>query len=90
MVLQQEPLGPSELIPGTRAEPRAELVAPTEAGDDLALSTVEHHHISRVVQLQGGNLSRSARALGISLSTLKRKLGRHRPGGSILGRTGAE
>jgi DNA-binding protein Fis len=65
-------------------------VAPAATGEDLALSAVEQRHIRRVVQLRGGNLSRSARELGISLSTLKRKLGQYGSREVSLARTGSE
>ena len=100
LVLHRDPLRPSELISPARAEPRAEeapparagegLAPPVREGEDLALSAVEHRHVCRVVRLQGGNLSRSARALGISLSTLKRKLGQYGFHEPNLARTGSE
>ncbi len=49
--------------------------APLEDGGRIAtLEEVERRHIMRVYQACNGNKSRTARALGISLSTLKRKL----------------
>jgi len=54
--------------------------APAAAGtvpgptDDLALRTAERRHIKHVLQLMGGNKRRAARALGLSRSTLARKL----------------
>jgi two-component system NtrC family response regulator len=40
----------------------------------LSLSELESSHISQTLEAMGGNLSRTAKVLGISLSTLKRKL----------------
>ncbi len=77
LVLHREPLRPSELVAPARAEPRPEEVRPDQGVEELTLSAVEHRHICRVLGLHAGNLSRSARALGISLSTLKRKLGEY-------------
>jgi transcriptional regulator with PAS, ATPase and Fis domain len=45
-----------------------------EAGDDLRLRTVEERHIQRVLEITGGNKRRAARLLGLSRSTLDRKL----------------
>ncbi len=90
IVLHRDPLRPSELIAETCAGTRAEEVAPAATGEDLALAAVEQRHIRRVVQLRGGNLSRSARDLGISLSTLKRKLGQYGSREVSLARTGSE
>jgi DNA-binding NtrC family response regulator len=76
LVLHREPLRPSELL--GRTEPRAAPEAPADptgvAAEDLSLEAVERRHIQSVLRLHSGNLARSARALGISLSTLKRKV----------------
>ena len=49
--------------------------SPVEATDQMpTLDEVERRHIIRVYQACGGNKSQTARTLGISLSTLKRKL----------------
>ncbi len=74
LVLRRDPLRPSELL----AEPRGTRNEPAEAAletgvEGLDLETVERRHIQKVLRLQAGNLSRSARLLRISLSTLKRK-----------------
>jgi two-component system, NtrC family, response regulator HydG len=45
-----------------------------KANGSLALRDVEQHHIQRVLDLMGGNKRRAARALGLSRSTLDRKL----------------
>ena len=44
------------------------------ANGSLALRDVEQHHIQHVLDLMGGNKRRAARALGLSRSTLDRKL----------------
>jgi transcriptional regulator of acetoin/glycerol metabolism len=47
--------------------------------DGLTLAEMEALYIRRTVDRVGGNLSRAARELGISRSTLWRKLGRRGP-----------
>ncbi len=72
LVLHSERLRPSELLVGAAGAIHGETKAPP-AGDGLTLEAIERLHIQKVLRLQAGNLSRSARLLGISLSTLKRK-----------------
>ncbi len=73
LVLHGDPLRPSELLAPARGEPvRANADAPL-----LPLGDVEREHVVRTVQHHDGNLARSARSLGISLSTLKRMLKRY-------------
>jgi len=45
-----------------------------EPGSDLTLSAVEQRHIHRVLEATGGNKRKAARVLGVSRSTLDRKL----------------
>ncbi|MFN8547971.1 MAG: sigma-54 dependent transcriptional regulator [Candidatus Eisenbacteria bacterium] len=45
--------------------------------DDLTLDEVEARYIQRTIHKEGGNLTRAARKLGISRSTLWRKMGRY-------------
>ena len=45
--------------------------------DDLTLDEVEAHYIRRTILKEAGNLTRAARKLGISRSTLWRKMGRY-------------
>lgn len=56
---------------GTSAEPAR---AADSGADDLRLRTVELRHIRQVLDRMGGNKRRAARALGLSRSTLDRKL----------------
>ena len=50
--------------------------APKAGGDD-SLKSVERRHVLRVLEKLGGNKARAAKALGISRSTLDRKLASH-------------
>ena len=52
-----------------------------ELPDDELLSTdqVEWEHIQRVLQQQDGNISQTAKLLGMHRRTLQRKLSKHRP-----------
>ena len=56
------------------ADPIGELLA-TAADRHLPLADVERGYIRRVLDAQGGNVSRAARILGIDRRTLYRKLG---------------
>jgi transcriptional regulator with PAS, ATPase and Fis domain len=53
--------------------PRAE-EPNTHPGSELLLRTIEQRHIQHVLELTGGNKRRAARLLGLSRSTLDRKL----------------
>ena len=44
-----------------------------EARGESTLAALERRHVEQALRRHGGNLARTARALGISLSTLKRK-----------------
>ncbi len=76
LILQQgRVLRPSELL----KDPSIKVVTGTEdrtpvEDPPMSLREVEEQHIRKVLTLYSNNLSRTARALGISLSTLKRKL----------------
>ena len=52
----------------------ADAVDPSADGADLTLRAAELRHIRRVLEMMGGNRRRAARALGVSRSTLDRKL----------------
>ncbi len=53
---------------------RRTLAEAPERGDNESLKAVERRHVFRVLENLGGNKARAARALGISRSTLDRKL----------------
>jgi DNA-binding NtrC family response regulator len=74
VLLQQgPPYRPSELLGETPHTPQA--CPPRQGnGELLPLEEVEQRHIRCVLDKLEGNYTRAAKALGISLSTLKRKL----------------
>jgi DNA-binding NtrC family response regulator len=74
VVLHRDPLRPSEFLGPAAPAPRAAGAPGAAAGAPTALAEVERRHILAVLEAQGSNLARTARALEISLSTLKRKL----------------
>jgi transcriptional regulator with PAS, ATPase and Fis domain len=51
-----------------------EAVKAAKYDEDLTLAQVEQHHIKRTLERSGGNVSEAARKLGISRSTLWRKM----------------
>jgi len=66
LLLEDFELPQARAHPGRPAEP---------AEDDLSLQAVELRHIEWVLRRMGGNKRQAARALGLSRSTLDRKLG---------------
>ncbi len=72
LVLHGDRLRPCELL-GPAAAPHGAPGGGQEEEGDSSLAAMERRHVTRVLHRHGGNLARSARALGISLSTLKRK-----------------
>jgi len=73
IALQEGPaLCPSAFL-GGRAEPATQ----ASEGGILLLEEVERRHVTQVLAQLGGNLAQTARGLGISLNTLKRKLQRY-------------
>jgi len=91
VVLHRDPLRPSELLApralAAEAPPGAALQ--DDAPADLTLLDVEMRHIQRALVRNGGNLTRTAKALGISLSTLKRRVKAARIGPHPLEMTGS-
>lgn len=66
---------PSEILDrGLRLLPEG---SPGYFPDDLSLAEIEARYIRHVIGREGGNLTRAARKLGISRSTLWRKMGRY-------------
>jgi len=51
---------------------------PPDPSAGLTLATIEQQYIERIWRECGGNLARTAKSLGISLSTLKRKIKQYR------------
>lgn len=76
LVLHKDVLHPSELIGKTgEARNHDDNRSQSVPGDKpRTLEEVEMEYIGRVLSTYSGNLTRSARVLGISLSTLKRKI----------------
>lgn len=71
LILHQDTLKPTQLLGETIRQPYTPAAA--ENGRPRTLEEMEREHIRHMLKLFDGNLTRSARALGISLSTLKRK-----------------
>ena len=67
---------PSLAAPGSPARAGAALAA-DPAGDDLTLSTLERDAIATALAAANGNISHTARMLGVSRAALYRKLGKH-------------
>ncbi len=68
-------LCPSGLLCPTDLRPSVAPASTAEAEDDiLLLEEVEKRHIARVLAKVSGNQTRAAKALGIALTTLKRKM----------------
>lgn len=74
-----ENVGDVAATPVATGEPRRPVsdlpVTNGRANGSLTLRDVEQHHVQHVLDLMGGNKRRAARALGLSRSTLDRKLG---------------
>jgi DNA-binding NtrC family response regulator len=83
LILEDGPLlRPSRLLAG--ASPSA-LSNPSAVPEEETLEEVERRHILAAFERAGGSLTRSAGRLGISISTLRRKLqGYARDGRSVL------
>ncbi len=75
VILQHGPeLRPSLLIGQTLQVMRSEEQTAHRADELLSLAEVEQRHISSMLEKFNGNFTRTSKALGISLSTLKRKI----------------
>jgi DNA-binding NtrC family response regulator len=76
LVQRGGPLRPSELLrpAGAPYPPPETAGAPGAVEEALSLDELEKKAIARAVARTGGNLSRAARELGVSVSTLRRKL----------------
>ena len=73
LLIQKGPLlRPSEFLGGQLRSSSALL--PLDTNGVVSLEDVEKRHIRHMLDSYSGNYSRAARALGISLSTLKRKV----------------
>ncbi len=81
-VLQREALRPSELL-STASAAAGHSPVGEAAGEAETLAVAEQRHVETALRRESGNLARTARALGISLSTLKRKVKEY-----ALGRAG--
>ena len=84
VILQQgSELQPAELLAATTRRAPQPLKAAGQksaAGSSVTLEDMEKDHILSALTEHAGNYSRAARAVGISLSTLKRKLKKYQPG----------
>ncbi len=67
---------PSDFIGNSRScpEPQSDLSASGATQGDSTLEAMEKNHISTALRQFSGNYTRTAKAMGISLSTLKRKI----------------
>ncbi len=75
VLLQPEgPLAPAALLHLPPAPPAPGPDAPADPAALRPLHLVEQQHIAATFAALGGNLTQTAKALQISLSTLKRKL----------------
>jgi DNA-binding NtrC family response regulator len=75
IVSQGGELRPSLLLSGNRGDATPALGVPALTDERiLTLDEVEADHIHKTMARLGGNITQTARALGISISTLKRKL----------------
>ncbi|MDX9745404.1 MAG: sigma-54 dependent transcriptional regulator [Syntrophales bacterium] len=76
-ILHKQRLRPSELLfVAEETETDDAAVAADFSDDPIPLEEMERNHIMEALKKKGGNLTQTARALGISLSTLKRKVRR--------------
>ncbi len=79
LLLHTGELRPSSLLSARQRDPRPsppQDLRPSASEQPVTLEVLEQRYIERTLESHQGNLARTARALGISLSTLKRKLRR--------------
>ena len=69
-----EAMMPSRFIGGSAPPEHAGHLPPARSTEGLTLEQAERSHIAAVLENHSGNLTRAAKALGIALSTLKRKV----------------
>jgi DNA-binding NtrC family response regulator len=69
-----EAMMPSRFIGESASMEHADQSSAARAVENFTLEQVERSHISAVLEHHSGNLTRTAKALGIALSTLKRKV----------------
>lgn len=76
LLLQGDEIRPAHLLdmPGGVQEAPERVAPPTGSREILPLETMQRRYILSSLEACSGNKSRTARTLGISLSTLKRKL----------------
>ena len=74
LLLRGDEIRPADLLGGPPPGPAQSITEAPSAGAILSLRDVERRHILRTLEACSGNKSLTARTLGISLSTLKRKL----------------
>jgi transcriptional regulator with PAS, ATPase and Fis domain len=67
-------LRPSHFLPGAGAGPTPTMAPAESAPAGMSLADMEREHIGRVLAACGGNRTKTADALGIGISTLRRKL----------------
>lgn len=77
LILHREVLRPSEFLAPGSLPPQRDALFPDD-GEDPTLEQMERRLMQRALVRSQGNLSEAARALGISLSTLKRRVKRLR------------
>jgi len=73
-ILHKEKLHPSTLLYDTIPHTEEYRSLPPSTDISLSLEELEKRHILKILDMKKGNITQAAKALGISLSTMKRKL----------------
>lgn len=73
-ILHKEKLHPSTLLYHTMPLAEEHKTLPSSPDTVLTLEELEKHHILKILDAKKGNITQAAKTLGISLSTMKRKL----------------